>query len=127
VKKYPHNPCLGHRPIKYGEAQAYKWLSYKETGELVDAAASGAMSLGLKAHGRVGVYGINCPEWMIAMQVVAGSRLAHRHNSQESGHLSTPTALPCKRFLRERILVRLALEAAKPEREAGATFTFQCC
>ena len=27
------------------------------------------MQLGHKAHGRIGVYGINSPEWMIAMQV----------------------------------------------------------
>lgn len=70
MKKFPRNPCLGHRPTKYGEPQPYEWLTYKETGELVDAVASGAMALGLNGLGRVGVYGINSPEWMIAMQVL---------------------------------------------------------
>ena len=69
VAKYPDNPCLGHRPIKYGEPQPYTWLSYKEVGERVAAVAGAMMALGLKAHGRVGVYGINSPEWMMAMQV----------------------------------------------------------
>ncbi|BDA49779.1 Long chain acyl-CoA synthetase 4 [Coccomyxa sp. Obi] len=68
VAKYPSNPCLGHRPIKYGVPQAYQWITYKETAEIVDAVASGIMALGLKQHGRVGVYGINSPEWMMAMQ-----------------------------------------------------------
>ncbi|EIE18699.1 long chain acyl-CoA synthetase 4 [Coccomyxa subellipsoidea C-169] len=68
VAKYPDNPCLGHRPIKYGVPQEYQWMTYKETADKVDAVASGIMALGLKQHGRVGVYGINSPEWMMAMQ-----------------------------------------------------------
>ena len=70
VTQYPDNPCLGHRPITYGEPGAYVWQTYKEIGEKVDAIAGGIMHLGLQAHGRIGVYGINSPEWMITMQVV---------------------------------------------------------
>lgn len=70
VTQYPNNPCLGHRPITYGEPGAYVWQTYKEIGEKVDAIAGGIMHLGLQAHGRIGVYGINSPEWMITMQVV---------------------------------------------------------
>ena len=69
VAQYPNNPCLGHRPITYGEPGAYVWQTYKEIGEKVDAIAGGIMHLGLQAHGRIGVYGINSPEWMITMQV----------------------------------------------------------
>ena len=69
VQSYPDNPCLGHRPITYGEPGMYKWQTYREVGETVDAIAGGIMQLGHKAHGRIGVYGINSPEWMIAMQV----------------------------------------------------------
>lgn len=68
VQRFPDNPCLGHRPIKYGEPGPYKWQTYREVGEAVDAIAGGIMQLGHKAHGRIGVYGINSPEWMIAMQ-----------------------------------------------------------
>ena len=70
MAKYPDNPCLGHRPIKYGVPQEYKWMTYKETADVVDSVAAGVMTLGLKQHGRIGVYGINSPEWMMAMQVV---------------------------------------------------------
>jgi hypothetical protein len=69
VAQYPDNPCLGHRPIKYGVPQEYKWMTYKETADVVDSVAAGVMALGLKQHGRIGVYGINSPEWMMAMQV----------------------------------------------------------
>ena len=39
-----------------------------QVGERVDAIGGGMMALGHRAHGRVGVYGINAPEWMMAMQ-----------------------------------------------------------
>ena len=68
VAKYPGNPCLGHRPVKYGKPDPYQWLSYAEVGERVGAIAGAMMALGLEAHGRVGVYGVNSPEWMMAMQ-----------------------------------------------------------
>lgn len=64
VKKYPDNRCLGHR-----EGEGYSWLTYSETGERVAAIGSALVKAGLQPHGRVGVYGANSPEWMIAMQV----------------------------------------------------------
>jgi long-subunit acyl-CoA synthetase (AMP-forming) len=36
----------------------------------VDAIASAIEGLGLGKQSAVGVYGINCPEWMITMQVL---------------------------------------------------------
>ena len=69
VQQYPDDPCLGHRPIKYGQTGLYEWQTNKEIGETVDAIAGGIMQLGHKAHGRIGVYGISSPEWVIAMQV----------------------------------------------------------
>lgn len=68
MANYGANPCLGRRPIKDGVAGPYEWLTYAEVGDRVDAIAGGMMALGHKAHGRVGVYGINAPEWMMAMQ-----------------------------------------------------------
>ena len=69
VAKFGGNPCLGRRPISSeGEAGPYEWLTYAEVGERVSAIGSGLMTLGHKAHGRIGVYGINAPEWMMAMQ-----------------------------------------------------------
>ncbi|KAI7842012.1 hypothetical protein COHA_004213 [Chlorella ohadii] len=63
VKKYPDNNCLGHR-----EGAGYAWLSYKQTEEQVAAIGSAMVKVGLGPHSRVGVYGANSPEWMIAMQ-----------------------------------------------------------
>ena len=77
--QYPNNLCLGHRPITYGEPGAYVWQTYKEIGEKVDAIAGGIMHLGHQAHGRIGVYGINSPEWMITMQVVLLHASIPRH------------------------------------------------
>ena len=61
--------CLGWRPIIDGKPQAYEWLTYTETAARVDAAASGLAGLGLGSGARVGVYGVNCVEWMVALQV----------------------------------------------------------
>lgn len=70
VKKYGKERLLGWRPIneETGKAGPYQWLSFDETAKKVDAVASGLAGLGLGAGDRIGVYGVNCCEWMIAMQ-----------------------------------------------------------
>lgn len=65
VAAYPDNPCLGGRTGKDGE---YEWMTYTEVAEMVDQIGSAMAGVGLKAHGRVGVYGANSKEWMMAMQ-----------------------------------------------------------
>jgi len=55
---------LGHRTAE----GSYSWLSYKETAERAAAIASAMASIGVGPHDRAGVYGANCPEWMISMQ-----------------------------------------------------------
>lgn len=71
VAKYGQENLLGWRPIDKatGKPGAYQWLTYDETNAKVQAIASGLAGLGLAANDRVGVYGVNCCEWMIAMQV----------------------------------------------------------
>ena len=64
VGKYPGNPCLGRR-----EGAGYAWLTYCEAAEQAGALGSALVAVGLQPHGRVGVYGANSPEWMLAMQV----------------------------------------------------------
>lgn len=71
VKKYPNNKALGYRPKTDGKVGNYEWLTYQQISEKVDAVASGLADLGVGKGDRVGVYGANCPEWMIAMQVGA--------------------------------------------------------
>ena len=67
VEKYANNNCLGRR-----EGPGYTWLTYQQTAEQVAAIGSAMVKVGLAPHGRVGVYGANSPEWMIAMQVRRG-------------------------------------------------------
>lgn len=70
VAKYSNEPLLGWRPFdEAGKVQPYVWMTYEETAERVKEVASGLAGLGLTAGSRVGVYGVNCPEWMLAMQV----------------------------------------------------------
>lgn len=71
VSKYSGEKCLGWRPIDKatGKAGDYQWVTYSEVNEKVQAIASGLAGLGLTKDNRVGVYAVNCPEWMIAMQV----------------------------------------------------------
>ena len=64
VLKYPNNNCLGHR----GADGQFAWLTYQETAERAAAIASAMAAVGVSPHGRAGVYGANCPEWMLAMQ-----------------------------------------------------------
>lgn len=65
VVKYGDNKCLGART---GKDAAYAWMTYKEVDEKVTLIGSAMAAAGLDAHDRVGVYGPNSPEWMIAMQ-----------------------------------------------------------
>jgi long-chain acyl-CoA synthetase len=70
VAKHSKEPLLGWRPFdEAGKVQPYVWITYEETAERVKEVASGLAALGLTAGSRVGVYGVNCPEWMLAMQV----------------------------------------------------------
>ena len=64
VEKYANRNCIGHR----GPDGSYVWLTYKETEQRAAAIASAMKFIGMAPHEKAGVYGANCPEWMIAMQ-----------------------------------------------------------
>lgn len=64
VQRHGGRPCLGKRNGK----SPFSWLTYKETADHTAAISSALVASGLGPHGRVGVYGANCPEWMLAMQ-----------------------------------------------------------
>lgn len=69
VHKFPQRPALAHRPFEGGEFQPYTSITYEEAGERAAAIGSAFTALGAKAHDRVGIMSINCPEWMLSMQV----------------------------------------------------------
>ena len=92
VTHYPDNDCLGRRVDGKGEFvfESYRvnlppacclWsaapckpmpiathASLQTVAEKVAHVASAMAHVGLEAHGRAGIYSVNCPEWMTTMQ-----------------------------------------------------------
>jgi long-chain acyl-CoA synthetase len=83
AKQYGSNKCLGYRPITDGKPGDYQWYTYAEVAAKVKDIASGMASIGIEAGQRVGVYGANCCEWMMVMQVGQSLPMQqHSHPSQ---------------------------------------------
>jgi len=68
VEKFPNNPCLGSRTMTDKGAGPFVFKTYKEVGEEVVNLASGLRAIGVEPKQRVGVFGPNCAQWMVAMQ-----------------------------------------------------------
>ncbi|CAL5360198.1 hypothetical protein CsSME_00050630 [Camellia sinensis var. sinensis] len=68
VEKYPNNPMLGRREIVNGEPGKYVWQTYKEVYDLVMKLGNSVRSCGIEEGGRCGIYGANCPEWIMSME-----------------------------------------------------------
>ena len=67
ITKYPDNIYLGKREIdpRTSTALDYQWQTYKEAGEARTAIGSGLIHLGVPSGARVGIYSVNCPEWIL--------------------------------------------------------------
>ncbi|XP_058095958.1 long chain acyl-CoA synthetase 4-like isoform X2 [Magnolia sinica] len=68
VEKYPRNKMLGHRQIVNGKPGEYVWLTYKEVYDIVIKVGHSIRSCGVEPGGRCGIYGANCPEWVMSME-----------------------------------------------------------
>ncbi|KAK0586908.1 hypothetical protein LWI29_014256 [Acer saccharum] len=68
VEKYPDNPMLGRREIVDGKAGKYVWQTYKEVYDLVIKVGNAIRSCGVEEGGKCGIYGANCPEWIVSME-----------------------------------------------------------
>ena len=69
VEKYGDNDCLGAREIgEDGEAGPYQFWSYNETAQRVEKIASAMNAANVRRGAKVGVFGVNCREWMLTMQ-----------------------------------------------------------
>jgi long-subunit acyl-CoA synthetase (AMP-forming) len=75
-QQYGHKACLGHRPVKNGVAGPYKFITFSAAEEISKQIASACAGLGLKRCDKIGVLGINCPQWMLAMQVTTACKAA---------------------------------------------------
>uniref|UniRef100_A0ACD5XVA4 Uncharacterized protein n=1 Tax=Avena sativa TaxID=4498 RepID=A0ACD5XVA4_AVESA len=73
--KYPNNQMLGWRPLKDGVPGPFLWKSYMEVYEEVLQTGSALQHLGVQQGSTVGIYGANCPQWVVAMQACNGYNL----------------------------------------------------
>eukprot|EP00218_Dolichomastix_sp_CCMP3274_P007847 CAMPEP_0170141298 /NCGR_PEP_ID=MMETSP0033_2-20121228/6905_1 /TAXON_ID=195969 /ORGANISM="Dolichomastix tenuilepis, Strain CCMP3274" /LENGTH=649 /DNA_ID=CAMNT_0010377555 /DNA_START=6 /DNA_END=1955 /DNA_ORIENTATION=- len=71
VVKYKDRPCLGKRQ----PGAPYVYETYGQVATKVTNLASQYVALGLQKNGRVGCFGANSPEWMIAMQACSAQSL----------------------------------------------------
>ncbi|XP_021277516.1 long chain acyl-CoA synthetase 4-like [Herrania umbratica] len=68
VEKYPDNPMLGRRQIVNGKAGKFVWQTYKEVYDIVIKVGNSIRSCGVEEGGKCGIFGANCPEWIISME-----------------------------------------------------------
>ncbi|KAJ4969468.1 hypothetical protein NE237_016169 [Protea cynaroides] len=68
VEKYPRNRMLGWREFNNGNVGPYLWKTYREVYEEVLLVGSALRASGAEPGSRVGIYGSNCPEWIMAME-----------------------------------------------------------
>ncbi|KAH1080324.1 hypothetical protein J1N35_020085 [Gossypium stocksii] len=68
VEKYPNHHMLGHRQIVNGKAGKYVWQTYKQVYDIVMKVGNSIRSCGLEEGGKCGIYGANCPEWIMTME-----------------------------------------------------------
>ncbi|XP_047941409.1 probable CoA ligase CCL6 [Salvia hispanica] len=68
VKKFPKNPMLGRRQLKDGKAGGYSWLTYQQVYDATIAIGSAMRRRGVNPGDKCGIYGVNCPEWIMAME-----------------------------------------------------------
>ena len=59
-----------------GKAGPYEFITYAQAGEMVAGVGAALMAAGLEARRKCAIYGVNCVEWMIAMQVSKFPRFA---------------------------------------------------
>ncbi|KAE8708687.1 Long chain acyl-CoA synthetase 1 [Hibiscus syriacus] len=75
VEKYPGNRMLGWRKIVDGKVGPYIWKTYKEVYDEVLHVGSALRASGAEPGCRVGIYGANCPQWIMAMEACGAHRL----------------------------------------------------
>ncbi|XP_051134249.1 probable CoA ligase CCL6 [Andrographis paniculata] len=68
VKKNPQNCMLGSREVKDGKAGAYSWLTYQQSYDAALRIGSAIRRRGVNPGDKCGIYGANCPQWIMAME-----------------------------------------------------------
>jgi len=72
ISNAPDAPFLGHRsppspdnPSSPSSPGPYIWSTYREVGAARSAIGSGLLHFGISPNSAMGLYSINCPEWML--------------------------------------------------------------
>ncbi|GER44373.1 long-chain-fatty-acid CoA ligase [Striga asiatica] len=68
VEKHSGNRMLGWREFVNGKWGPYVWKTYKEAYQETLQAGSALRKHGFEPGARVGIYGSNCPQWIVAME-----------------------------------------------------------
>lgn len=68
VKRNPRKQMLGRRQIKDGKAGGYSWLTYQQAYDSTLHIGSAIRRRGVNPGDKCGIYGANCPEWIITME-----------------------------------------------------------
>ncbi|KAI9224371.1 hypothetical protein BC828DRAFT_373620 [Blastocladiella britannica] len=64
-RRFPTNEYLGYRPIVNDVALPYVWETYAQVRRRVENVSGALAHKGFGASANVGIYSINCPEWMV--------------------------------------------------------------
>ncbi|KAI3449370.1 hypothetical protein Pfo_006035 [Paulownia fortunei] len=75
VEKHSGNRMLGWRELVNGKWGPYVWKTYKEVYEETLHAGSALRAHGFEPGARVGIYGSNCPQWIVAMEACSAHSL----------------------------------------------------
>ncbi|XVF32926.1 hypothetical protein REPUB_Repub17cG0125100 [Reevesia pubescens] len=75
VQKYPGNRMLGWRKIVDGKVGPFIWKTYKEVYDEILPIGSALRASGAEPGCRVGIYGANCPQWIMAMEACGAHSL----------------------------------------------------
>ncbi|XP_047149058.1 probable CoA ligase CCL6 [Vigna umbellata] len=68
VKRNPNSKMLGRRQKTESKAGSYIWLTYQEVYDAALKLGFAMKSRGVNPGDRCGIFGSNCPEWIIAME-----------------------------------------------------------
>ncbi|XP_027340049.1 long chain acyl-CoA synthetase 4-like [Abrus precatorius] len=68
AEKYPTRPMLGRREVVDGNPGKYKWQTYQEVYDLVVKVGNSIRACGYGEGVKCGMYGANCPEWIMSME-----------------------------------------------------------
>ncbi|KAH7664965.1 long-chain acyl-CoA synthetase protein [Dioscorea alata] len=77
VKLYPQNQMLGRREVNDGQVGQYVWQTYEEVYNKAIKIGSAIRGLGVNPGDRCGIYGVNCPEWVTAMEACVSQGICY--------------------------------------------------